>query len=143
MLFLSSEWPWFRENIDLICMILSTTDYSIATNYDRQLVNTTEGMTTLGEEVRKKLVQTRLAVLNVTESKEYSGAHVALMRASNVIRFPFLDPINVCQAEILKRLRCLDNKASLNEDEQEEQFRLQDALIISINGIAQGLRNSG
>lgn len=137
------EWPWFRENIDLICMILSKTDYSISTNYDRQLVDTNGGLVELGEEMRAKLVQTRQAVLNVTESKDYSGAHVALMRASNVIRFPFLDPINVCQAEILKRLRTLDNKDRLSPEELEEKVVFGDALILSITGIAQGLRNSG
>jgi phosphoenolpyruvate carboxylase len=138
-----SEWPWFRENIDLICMILSKTDYSISTNYDRQLVEASGGLLELGEEVRRKLVQTRQAVLNVTESKDYAGAHVALMRASNVIRFPFLDPINVCQAEILKRLRALDSKERLSQEELDEKFILGDALILSITGIAQGLRNSG
>jgi phosphoenolpyruvate carboxylase len=124
-------------------MILSKTDYSISTNYDRQLVDKEGGLIELGEEVRKKLVQTRQAVLNVTESKDYSGSHVALMRASNVIRFPFLDPINVCQAELLKRLRTLDNQERLSQDEMEENFVLGDALILSITGIAQGLRNSG
>jgi phosphoenolpyruvate carboxylase len=138
-----SEWPWFRENVDLICMILSKTDYSISTNYDRQLVEASGGLLELGEEVRKKLVQTRQAVLNVTESKDYAGAHVALMRASNVIRFPFLDPINVCQAEILRRLRALDGKERLGQEELDEKFVLGDALILSITGIAQGLRNSG
>jgi phosphoenolpyruvate carboxylase len=138
------EWPWFRENIDLICMILSKTDYSICTNYDRQLVDKTGGLAELGEQVRSKLVQTRQAVLKVTESKEYAGAHVALMRASNVIRFPFLDPLNACQVEILKRLRTLDkNNGKLSQDELEEKLILQDALSISIKGIAQGLRNSG
>jgi phosphoenolpyruvate carboxylase len=139
----TSEWPWFRENIDLICMILSKTDYSIATNYDTQLVDPQGGLLELGEEVRSKLVQTRLAVLNITESKDYAGAHVALMRASNVIRFPFLDPVNVCQAEILKRLRALNNQERLSEAELDEKYVLGDALILSISGIAQGLRNSG
>jgi len=124
-------------------MILSKTDYSIATNYDTQLVDKTADLLKLGEEVRKNLVQTRQAVLAVTESKEFSGAHVALMRASNTIRFPFLDPINVCQAEILKRLRALDEKDSLSSAEKEDRRALQDALVVSINGIAQGMRNSG
>jgi phosphoenolpyruvate carboxylase len=124
-------------------MILSKTDYSIATNYDKQLVDPKGGLLELGDEVRAKLVQTRLAVLNITESKDYAGAHVALMRASNVIRFPFLDPVNVCQAEILKRLRALNNQERLSEAELDEKFVLGDALILSISGIAQGLRNSG
>jgi phosphoenolpyruvate carboxylase len=137
------EWPWFRETIDLIAMILSKTDYSIATNYDKQLVDKSKGLLELGEEVRKKLVETRQAVLDVTGSKHISGPHVALMRASNTIRFPFLDPINVCQAELLKRIRALEKMESLSPEDMEKKDTLQDALTISINGIAQGMRNSG
>lgn len=137
------QWPWFRETIDLIAMILSKTDYSISSNYDKQLVDKTEGLMQLGEEVRAKLVQTRQAVLSVTQSKDVSGVHVALVRASNVIRFPFLDPINVCQAELLKRIRGLDKKGDLTGEDQEVRDILADALVISINGIAQGMRNSG
>jgi len=137
------EWPWFRETIDLVAMILSKTDYSISTNYDTQLVDKTEELIALGQEVREKLVQARQAVLDVTESKDVSGTHVALVRASNTIRFPFLDPINVCQAELLKRLRALDKKENLSPKETEDKYTLQDALIVTINGIAQGMRNSG
>jgi len=137
------EWPWFRETIDLIAMILSKTDFSIGRNYDDQLVEKKGGLEKLGSEVRDKLVQTRQSVLDVTESKDVSGAHVALQRASNTIRHPYVDPINVMQTELLKRIRSMDKKDKLNERDQEEKERLKDALVISINGVAQGMRNSG
>lgn len=124
-------------------MILSKTDYSISTNYDKQLVEKTKELTSLGEEVREKLVKARQAILDVTETKDVSGSHIALMRASNTIRFPFLDPINVCQAEILKRLRALDKQEDLSPQDRKNQEMLEDALIVTINGIAQGMRNSG
>lgn len=136
------NWPWFRELIDLIAMIVSKTDFSVSKNYDNQLVEDKE-LLELGEEVRNKLVQTRQAILSVTKSKDVAGVHVALQRASSLIRHPYVDPLNVIQAELLKRLRALDNRDSLTEEEQEEQLILQDALLVSINGIAQGMRNSG
>merc|ERR1712157_619936 len=77
-----SDWPWFRETIDLIAMIVSKTDFSISKNYDEQLVEKTEELVGLGEEVRAKLVQTRQAVLAVTQSAKVAGAHVALLRSS-------------------------------------------------------------
>ncbi|GKY98795.1 hypothetical protein MPSEU_000835700 [Mayamaea pseudoterrestris] len=135
------KWPWFRETVDLIAMILSKTDYSIAKNYDTQLVDKSEDLKKLGEEVRDKLVETRQAVLDITESKHVAGVHVALTRASNTIRFPFLDPINVCQAEFLKRLRATEKES--DDASKKSVEHLQDALMISINGIAQGMRNSG
>lgn len=137
------EWPWFRETIDLIAMILSKTDFSISGNYDEQLVDKKNGLDKLGEEVKTKLVETRQAVLAVTESKDYGGAHSELMRASSTIRHPYVDPINVLQAELLKRFRSLEKKTKLSSEEEEEKEILKDALILSINGIAQGMRNSG
>jgi len=124
-------------------MILSKTDYSISSNYDTQLVDKTEELISLGKEVKERLVETRQAVLDVTESKDVSGIHVALMRASNLIRNPFCDPLNVAQAEILKRLRAIDRKGDLTAEELEEKYTFEDALVVSINGIAQGMRNSG
>jgi phosphoenolpyruvate carboxylase len=54
-----------------------------------------------------------------------------------------VDCLNVIQAELLRRFREIDSKESLTPQEEEEKNTLQDALIISINGIAQGMRNSG
>ena len=137
------EWPWFRELTDLIAMIVSKTDFSISKNYDEQLVDKTGGdLMKLGEEVREKLVQTRQSILDITQSKDVAGVHVALQRASSLIRHPYVDPLNVIQAELLKRLRTL-NQRELTPEEEEEKEKLQDALVISINGIAQGMRNSG
>ena len=139
------EWPWFRELIDLIAMIVSKTDFSISKNYDDQLVDKTDGgeLMRLGEEVREKMVQTRQSTLDVTQSTDVAGVHVALQRASSVIRHPYVDPLNVIQAELLKRLRLLEKKENLSAEDEQEKVTLQDALVISINGIAQGMRNSG
>jgi phosphoenolpyruvate carboxylase len=135
------QWPWFRETIDLVSMILSKTDFSISQNYDAQLVE--KDWLPLGEEIRAKLVQTRQAVLNVTESKEFAGVHVALQRASSQIRHPYIDPVNVVQAELLKRYRALEKKQELTPEEEELKQTLMDALVLSINAIAQGMKNSG
>lgn len=136
------SWPWFRELIDLIAMIVSKTDYSISKNYDDQLVRS-EDSKKLGEEVREKMVQTRQAILDVTKSTNVAGVHVALQRASNLIRSPYVDPLNVIQAELLRRFRELDQRDNLTPEEEEEKETLTDAIIVSINGIAQGMRNSG
>merc|ERR1711865_835887 len=58
------EWPWYREIIDLLSMILSKTDFSISANYDKILLDTQEHID-LGNEVRDQLVQTRQSVLDV------------------------------------------------------------------------------
>lgn len=138
------NWPWFRETIDLVAMILSKTDFSISANYDEQLVDKkTEGLLALGEEVRSKLVDTRQSVVDITRSPDIAGSHAALVRAASKIRHPFVDPVNVVQAELLKRVRALDNKKNLSAEEKEQREILKDALIVSISGVAQGMRNSG
>ena len=137
------EWPWFRELIDLIAMIASKTDFSISKNYDEQLVDKEGGIMKLGEEVREKMVETRQSILDVTQSQDVAGVHVALQRASSMIRHPYVDPLNVIQAELLKRLREVNKRSNLSAEEEEETSVLQNAVIISINGIAQGMRNSG
>lgn len=63
------------------------------------------------------------------------------------VRNPYVDPLNVLQAEIMKRLR-KDTAAvaagGVQTDSQKEQrITLEDALIVSVNGIAQGMKNSG
>jgi len=128
------EWPWFREIIDLISMILSKTDFSIAENYDKNLVTKTKD---LGKEVRTKLVETRQAILDVSGSLEYGGPHIQLLRTSSRIRNPYVDAINCLQVQLLKELR------QMGDEESEIKNVRKDALIVSINGIARGLGNSG
>ena len=138
-----NDWPWFRETIDLISMIVSKTDFSISKNYDEQLVDRSKGLMKMGEEIRDKLVETRKAILAVTQSTDVAGAHVALQRASSRIRHPYVDPVNVIQAELLKRYRVLLKKKDLSPEDEELKQKLMDALVLSINAIASGMKNSG
>jgi phosphoenolpyruvate carboxylase len=130
------QWPWFREIVDLIAMILSKTDYSISENYDKLLVDKTAELIAIGNEVREKLVETRQAVLEVSGSKEFAGPHVQLLRETSKLRNPYVDSINCVQAELLKELRLM------GDEESEIKATRKDALIVSINGIAEGMRNS-
>ena len=132
------QWPWFRETIDLIGMILSKTDFSISQNYDTQLVEKTDELIGLGNEIRDKMVVARKGFLSVTGRDEGAGPHVSLLRASTKVRGPYLDPINVVQAELLKRLRAFPD-----DETNEDKELIQDALKVSIKGVAQGMRNSG
>jgi len=137
------EWPWFREIISLISMLVSKTDFSITKNYDDLLVD--ESLMSLGNEVRDKLVETRQAVIDISGSQDISGPHVQLMRASSTIRNPYVDSINVVQAEILKVLRSMpaDDSPDLTPELRAIKSTRTDALLHSIKGIAQGMKNSG
>ena len=60
------------------------------------------------------------------------------------VRNPYVDPLNVLQAEIMKRLRKgTASDATTSDSAKEQRITLEDALIVSVNGIAQGMKNSG
>ena len=77
------------------------------------------------------------AVLSVSGNAKLQQHNPVLMRSLEV-RNPYIDPLNIIQAELLRRIR--ENGASITEKEKE---RLSDALLITINGVAAGMRNSG
>eukprot|EP01038_Epipyxis_sp_PR26KG_P004144 gene4144-5898_t len=139
------DWPFFREMIDLIAMTLSKTDYDISLNYESQLIDKqqndekTMSLLLLGEEIRKKLLQTTKSILHVTQSDDLSCGFLLLQRSMKV-RYPYVDPLNALQAEMMKRLRL---KKSLAVTNNNDTTLLEDSLIVAINGIASGMRNSG
>lgn len=132
-----TEWPWFRTLVDLLEMILVKSDIKIAENYDVQLVTDAPSVQ-LGQELRRKMQDTVGAVLKVSGNTRLQQENHVLLR-SLTVRNPYIDPLNVIQAELLRRLR-QEGAAAASPDERQ---RLQDALLITINGIANGMRNSG
>jgi phosphoenolpyruvate carboxylase len=123
------EWPFFRSTLDLIEMVLAKAEPPIASQYDRALVP--KHLLSLGEALRARLARTVEALLRVTGHQTLLEENPVLRRSIDV-RNPYVDPINLVQVEILRRLR------EANGDE-----RLHDALLLTINGIAAGMRNTG
>jgi phosphoenolpyruvate carboxylase len=125
------EWPFFRSTIDLIAMVLAKTDARIAAEYDRQLVP--PELQPLGANLRRRLDATIAAILEVTGRRELLADNGVLRRSINV-RNPYVDPINLVQIELLRRLR---------RDGEEAGPETWSAFMITVNGIAAGMRNTG
>ncbi|XP_060184100.1 phosphoenolpyruvate carboxylase 4 [Lycium barbarum] len=123
------EWPFFQSTVDLIEMVLGKADSPIAKHYDDVLVS--ESRRELGAEMRRELLTTGNYVLLVTGHEKLSANNRSLRRLIES-RLPYLNPMNILQVEILKRLR-----------RDEDNNKLRDALLITINGIAAGMRNTG
>ncbi|CAI0552637.1 unnamed protein product, partial [Linum tenue] len=123
------EWPFFQSTIDLIEMIIGKADTSIAKHYDEVLVS--EGRQKIGDDLRKELSSTEKYVLVVSGHEKLSDNNKSLRRLIEG-RLPYLNPMNMLQVEILKRLR-----------RDDDNVKLRDALLITINGIAAGMRNTG
>ena len=122
------EWTFFRSTIELIEMVLAKSETQIAAHYDRLLVP--EPLKGFGEMLRTRLARTIELVKRVTGHERLLETNPALRRSIDV-RNPYVDPINVVQAEVLRRLRKSDEPA------------LRDAFVVTVNGIAAGMRNTG
>jgi phosphoenolpyruvate carboxylase len=122
-------WPHFRSTMSLMEMVLAKADPAIAAEYDRHLVP--DGLKPIGEQLRQRLVTASAMVLQVSGHERLVEDNPVLRRSIDV-RNPYVDPINLLQIELLRRLR------SGADDE-----RLRDAFVVTVNGIAAGLRNTG
>ena len=91
----------------------------------------TEEVTNIELEGDQKIVTTTERVLTAA-GRETLLADNPVLRRSIDVRNPYVDPINLVQVELLRRLR------RSSEDE-----RLRHAFLITVNGIAAGMRNTG
>jgi phosphoenolpyruvate carboxylase len=122
------EWPHFHSSIGLIEMVLAKADARIAAEYDRRLVP--PPLQPIGADLRARLQRAISAVVALTGERELLEMNPVIRRSIDV-RNPYVDPINLVQIELLRRLR-----AGINS-------RVRDAFKITVNGIAAGMRNTG
>jgi phosphoenolpyruvate carboxylase len=123
------EWPHFRSVMDLTAMALAKTDARIAAEYERRLAR--DELHPLGYDLRERLARAIRATLDVSGHADLLDENPVLRRSIDV-RNPYVDPINLVQIEVLRRLRCGD-----------ADDRLRDAFVVTVNGIAAGMRNAG
>jgi len=128
------SWPFFRSTIELLEMALAKADADIAAYYDRQLVPPEQQ--DLGLALRGRLQRAIEVVLDITGHRHLLENNPVLRRSIDV-RNPYVDPINLLQVELLRRLR------SASESHSEDEARLRRALLVTINGVAAGMRNTG
>jgi phosphoenolpyruvate carboxylase len=122
------EWPFFQSMMELIEMVLAKAEPRIAAYYDRLLVP--GELRDIGETLLSRLAETIELVKRVTGHAQLLENNPVLRRSIEV-RNPYVDPINVVQAEILRRLRASGDES------------LRDAFVVTVNGIAAGMRNTG
>jgi phosphoenolpyruvate carboxylase len=121
-------WPFFRATLDLIEMVLAKADARIAAYYEHALVP--DDLHALGADLRRRLGDTAVAVLAVAGRASLLDDNPVLRRSIDV-RNPYVDPINLVQVELLRRLRASDDE------------RPRNAFLVTVNGVAAGMRNTG
>jgi len=85
----------------------------------------------IGQTLRQELARTMVAIKRITGHRELLANNPVLRRSIDV-RNPYVDPLHLVQVELLRRLR-----------ETEGDERVGHALLVTINGIAAGMRNTG
>ncbi len=124
------RWPFFRTLLSNMDMVLSKTDLGIASRYAELVGDATLRDAVFGR-IRSEWELTRKHLLAI-EAQDDLLADNPLLKRSIRNRFPYMDPLNHLQVELLRRHRAGDT------DE-----RVRRGIHLSINGVAAGLRNSG
>ncbi len=124
------EWPFFRALLSNMDMVLAKSNIAIASRYS-MLVEDEALRQAIFPRLRREWEASIETLLAVMEQQSLLDKNPLLARSIRN-RFPYLDPLNHLQIELLKRHRSGD------ADEQVVQ-----GIHLSINGIAAGLRNSG
>ena len=126
-------WPFFHSTISNIEMTLAKADFAIARQYAAHTPERGLGrrlFTLLEAEYQR----TCRAVLQITGEKQLLD-NAPVLRRSIAVRNPYVDPMSYLQVELLARKRTRGN--AVDED------KLLYAILLTINGIAAGMRNTG
>jgi phosphoenolpyruvate carboxylase len=127
---MARDWPFFRALLSNMDMVLAKTNLAIASRYSGMVTDPVLRDHIFGR-IAAEHGAAVSALLTITERTELLADNPALARSIRN-RFPYLDPLNHVQVELLKRLRAGDPDP-----------RVVTGIHLSINGIASGLRNSG
>jgi phosphoenolpyruvate carboxylase len=127
---MNCEWGFFRALLSNMDMVLGKSDIAIAERYS-MLVNDEGLRQSIFPRVKAEWQASIAALLEITGQAELLDGNPLLKRSIRN-RFPYLDPLNHIQIEMLRRHRSGDT------DE-----RVQRGIHLTINGVAAGLRNSG
>ena len=127
---LHSRWPFFRSVLSNMDMVLAKTDLAIGSRYAELVPDAALRESVFGA-IAAEWHRTRKLLAAITGRAELLADNPTLARSIRN-RFPYLDPLNHLQVELLKRHRG-----------GESDERIKRAIRLTINGVAAGLRNSG
>jgi phosphoenolpyruvate carboxylase len=127
---MAKDWPFFQTLLSNMDMVLAKSDIGIASRY-KDLVEDKELRATIFTRLCEEWERSKELLLVILNQRTLLERNPTLARTIRD-RFPYIDPLNHVQLELLKRYRAGDT------DE-----RVVQAIHLTINGIAAGLRNSG
>jgi phosphoenolpyruvate carboxylase len=127
---LYQRWPFFRTVLSNLAQVLAKSDLGLAARY-AELVDDKALRRRVFDKISKEHTRTINAHKLITGQDNLLADNPALAR-SVFNRFPYLEPLNHLQVELLRRYRSGD------DDEL-----VQRGILLTMNGLASALRNSG
>ena len=127
---MQQDWPFFHTFTSNVEMTLAKTDLAVAARYVEELVEPEHRE--LFEIIKDEYERTVAAVLRVIGAKNLLEQHPILQRTL-AVRNVYIDPISLLQVGLLARSR----------ETGTADPALQRALLLTVNGVAAGLRNTG
>ncbi|WP_343554783.1 phosphoenolpyruvate carboxylase [Pantoea sp.] len=128
------EWPFFATRLGMLEMVFSKADLWLAEYYDQRLVD--KSLWPLGKQLRDQLDADIKAVLTIANDAHLM-ADQPWIAESIALRNVYTDPLNVLQAELLHRSRAQEARGETVDP------RVEQALMVTIAGVAAGMRNTG
>jgi phosphoenolpyruvate carboxylase len=128
------EWPFFRSTIDNLQMALMKADLMAAKEYTA-MVKDPEISTRIFGAIEAEYERTKETILRIT-GKEDLLDHFPNIKESIRLRNPYVDPLNFFQVQLISELRETTEESASNSELLLE-------VLLTINGIAAGLRNTG
>jgi phosphoenolpyruvate carboxylase len=127
---MAERWPFFTTLLSNMDMVLAKSDIAIASRYS-ELVGDKALREEIFGRIRQEWQRSVEMLLAITGQEALLAGNPLLARSIRN-RFPYIDPLNHLQVELLKRHRAGDS-----------DDRVVHGINLTINGIAAGLRNSG
>lgn len=127
-----SEWPFYRSRLSMLDMVFHKSDPRISEAYDERLVP--DELKHFGDALREELSESIDSLLALTGQKSIMDKDPQGKESMN-IRAGYLQPLHYLQIELLDRIR----KAG----DDVHNSVLERAMMVTIAGIAIGMRNTG
>lgn len=129
------QWPFFSTLLSNMDMVLGKSDLGLAERY-LSLVEDKKAGKKIFAAIHAEWTRTNDALNLITGEKERLASNPTLSRSIQY-RFPYIDPLNHLQVELMRRYRdAIKTEKPVNE-------RVQRGIHLTINGVAAGLRNTG
>lgn len=127
------QWPFFSTRISMLEMVYAKTDAELSEYYESRLVN--DELKPLGKELRQRLKNDIALVLSIVND-DHLLRDLPWLKESLQLRDTYIDPLNLLQVDLLARDRQV-------RDGQGSNTEVERALMVTIAGVAAGLRNTG